>query len=164
MLPKVPPDIVFYFYALPVQSYLIHFVFSFQSEFKLEELHTGTCKMTIKKTSISRCYKSTFHSLSAYTGLLGLSLALAGCSGSDPGVVLGEIPIMSDNDTVQNAYERCVRETQEELVKDNPGTSDDILTIMYSGALQTCESAVVITCDKGLETDSCKIILDIYKS
>ncbi|KEI71869.1 hypothetical protein [Endozoicomonas elysicola] len=118
--------------------------------------------MTIKKSSISRCYKPTFHSLSTYTGLFVLSLALAGCGGSDPGVVLGEIPIMSDNDTVQNAYERCVRETQEELVKDNPGTSDDILTIMYSGTLQTCESAVVITCEKGLETDSCKIILDIY--
>ncbi len=109
--------------------------FSFRSEFKLEELHTGVCKNDNKKASISRCYKSIFRSLSTSTGLLGLSLALAGCSGSDPSVVLGEIPIMSDNDTIQKVYERCVHETQEELVKDNPGTSYDILTIMYSCAL-----------------------------
>ncbi|WP_066017911.1 hypothetical protein [Endozoicomonas atrinae] len=120
--------------------------------------------MIIKKESIFRLYKSSFRSLSTYTGMLGISLALAGCGGSDIEVAMGEIPSISDNQVVQKAYERCVLETLEELEKDNPGTSDDVMAIMYSGALQTCESAVVITCEKGMETESCKIILDIYKS
>ena len=76
---------------------------------------------------------------------------------------MGSVPNMSDNSTIQKAYERCVMETQEELVKDNQGTPEDIMAVMYSGVLQTCESAVVITCEKEVETDSCKIILDIYK-
>ena len=119
--------------------------------------------MIIKKEPIFRLYNPALRSLSTYVGMLGISFVLAGCGGSDIEVAMGEIPIMSDNQDVQKAYEYCVLETLEELEKDNPGTSDDVMAIMYSGALQTCESAVVITCDKGMETDSCKIILDIYK-
>ncbi|WP_067517980.1 hypothetical protein [Endozoicomonas ascidiicola] len=98
-----------------------------------------------------------------------LALVMSGCGQVESSVVIDEIPLLSDNLVVQKAYERCVNNTHEELVRnagfqDSSAMTDDVRAIMYSGVVQTCESAVVITCDKSLNTDSCNIILDIYKS
>ena len=95
---------------------------------------------------------------------LVLSGLLAGCSQPDARIAIEEIPKLTENRVVQQAYERCVTNTHQELVRDHSEMSDAVRAIMYSGAVQTCESAVVSICERSINTESCNIILDIYKS
>nr|MDT0250569.1 hypothetical protein [Endozoicomonas sp.] len=81
--------------------------------------------LTIKTASASRFYRSSTYSMSSLlslSGVLGISLVLTGCGKSKPGIMPGEIPVMSENEVVQKAYERCVQDTQEALFKDNSVT------------------------------------------
>ena len=71
---------------------------------------------------------------------------------------------VSENPEIQRAYENCVSETREELKSDNPDTPDDIMKFMYGAADQTCNSSVVITCNKNVGSQSCKLVLDMFRS
>ena len=91
-------------------------------------------------------------------------LMLSGCGQPEFYIDMNSVPQLSDDVVVQKAYERCVLDTHQQMVRDNSDMSTSIRAIMYSGALQTCESAVVTACDGALRADSCEIILDIFKS
>ena len=71
---------------------------------------------------------------------------------------------ISENPEIQTAYENCVSETRKELKSDNPGTPDDIMKFMYEAADQTCNSSVVVTCNNNVESQSCKLVLDMFRS
>lgn len=93
-----------------------------------------------------------------------LALLVSACSdsGNSSSRTLTPVPNVSDNSIIQTAYENCVNEMQTELAEDNPDTPEDILAMLQDGALQTCNSAVVITCKKGVDNQNCKMILQIY--
>ncbi|MBQ0720568.1 MAG: hypothetical protein KBT88_05590 [Gammaproteobacteria bacterium] len=71
---------------------------------------------------------------------------------------------VSSNPDIQQGYENCVHTTRKELRADNPDTPADIMKFLDEGALQTCHSAIVITCNKDPASYSCQLILDMYPS
>jgi hypothetical protein len=97
-----------------------------------------------------------------FSVLLVMTL-VSGCgnSGSETSYRTSKV---SENPAIQGAYESCVAETRRELKSDNPDTPDDIMKFMYQVVDQTCNSSVVITCSKNVESQSCKIMLDIYRA
>ena len=93
----------------------------------------------------------------------GLSVfALAGCGGEGPETSDAAMPIVSENPTLQAAFRACVEQTSAEFAADNPEIQAEILQMLAVGALQTCESAVIRTCEQGLERPACRVILDVY--
>jgi hypothetical protein len=87
---------------------------------------------------------------------------VSGCGNSDSETSYRTSNV-SENPIIQRAYESCVSETRKELESDNPDTPDDIMKFMYQGVDQICNSSVVITCSKNVESQSCKLILDMYR-
>lgn len=99
------------------------------------------------------------------TTLILVAGLIAGCDSSNDPETSGavDIPHVSSNSLIQNAYGKCVQETRKELREDNPSLPNDVMSSLYQGANQTCHSAVVITCERGLDDSSCKLILDMYQ-
>jgi len=97
-----------------------------------------------------------------YVYVAFVSVLLSGCGDSGSSKTYSVNVVSSDN-VIQSAYETCLSQTVAELEADNLGTPKDIMKFMYDGAKQTCNSAVVATCSKGIKSDSCKIILNMYK-
>ncbi|MEH6357904.1 MAG: hypothetical protein V7745_02880 [Pseudomonadales bacterium] len=95
-----------------------------------------------------------------YVALVSVFLSGCGDSGSSKSY---SVNVVSSDNVIQSAYETCLSQTAFELEADNPDTPKDIMKFMYDGAKQTCNSAVVTTCSKGIELDSCKVILNMYK-
>jgi hypothetical protein len=94
--------------------------------------------------------------------VLIVMILVSGCgsSESETGYRTSKV---SENPIIQRAYESCVSATRKELKSDNPDTPDDIMKFMYEGVDQTCNSSVVITCNNNVESQSCKLILDMYR-
>lgn len=83
----------------------------------------------------------------------------AACSPGPPPV---SVPAVSGDPVLQSAYGRCVVTMRADMLADNPDLSADLLPAMMSGVYQSCESAVVRTCERGLDTASCQLMLDLY--
>jgi hypothetical protein len=105
----------------------------------------------------------------ATTGLhLVLTLFLLACVGcsenhsENQGAQDAMMPTVSENPTLQAAFLVCVEQTSAELVVDNPEIQAEILQMLAVGALQTCESAVVRTCEQQLDSPACRVMLDVY--
>ena len=91
-----------------------------------------------------------------------MTALVSGC-GNSTSEVEYIAPKISDNTEIQKAYEKCISETREEVRADNPGTPDDIMNFMYDVANQTCNSVVAVTCNKNINSSSCKIVLEMYR-
>ena len=94
--------------------------------------------------------------------ILAILGVAAGC-GSSSSEDSSQVASVSENPEIQSAYENCVSQTRTELKSDNPDTPEDIMKFMYEGANQTCNSAVVATCNNDTKSQSCKLILDMYR-
>jgi hypothetical protein len=70
---------------------------------------------------------------------------------------------VSDKPFIQSAYQDCVIQTQQELVRDNPDSPSEIIEFLLGTAWQTCHSAVVLTCHKNFKSYSCQSIIEIYQ-
>jgi hypothetical protein len=81
------------------------------------------------------------------------------CSPAPPPV---SIPAVSADPVLQGAYGRCVIVMRADMLDDNPELSADLLPAMMNGVYQSCESAVIRTCERGLDTASCRLMLDLY--
>ncbi|MCC3860398.1 hypothetical protein [Pseudemcibacter aquimaris] len=92
--------------------------------------------------------------------ILVFVLFLSNCGGQDGSSA--DIPKMSDNPQLQNAYEKCVVETQDGLEKDNPDTEADVMEMMKKMAFDTCNSLVVVTCTKNINSNGCQLMLDQF--
>lgn len=90
--------------------------------------------------------------------LFSIGLALSAC-GDSP----SDVHQVSDNLVLQAAYENCLSDMKKGLREDNPDTDPSILKHLDEGARQVCQSTVVITCQKGIESASCQMVLDMYK-
>ena len=110
------------------------------------------------------------HRRAVTTGLhLALALNLVACGGysEDRSESHSEnqdamMPTVSENPTLQAAFLVCVEQTSAELAVDNPEIQAEILQMLAVGALQTCESAVVRTCEQQLDSPACRVMLDVY--
>ena len=99
----------------------------------------------------------------APTGLhLVLALNLVACGGGNSENQGAMMPTVSENPTLQAAFLVCVEQTSAELAADNPAIQAEILQMLAVGALQTCESAVVRTCEQQLDSPACRVMLDVY--
>ena len=98
----------------------------------------------------------------ATSGLhLVLALNLVACGGDSENQD-AMMPMASENPTLQAAFLVCVEQTSAELATDNPAIQAEILQMLAVGALQTCESAVVRTCEQQLDSPACRVMLDVY--
>jgi hypothetical protein len=97
-----------------------------------------------------------------FPALIVMTLA-SGCGNPDSDTSYRTSKV-SENPMIQRAYESCVAATRKELNSDNPDTPDDIMKFMYQGVDQTCNSSVVITCSKNIASQSCKLMLDMYRA
>jgi hypothetical protein len=106
------------------------------------------------------------HRRAVTTGLhLVLVLNLAACGGDSDSHSENQdamMPMVSENPTLQAAFLVCVEQTSAELAVDNPEIQAEILQMLAVGALQTCESAVVRTCEQQLDSPACRVMLDVY--
>lgn len=95
--------------------------------------------------------------------LLGLCLAtLMGCGGDASENRAGASSPVSENAALQAAFAVCVEEMRAGLAADNPEIPAEALEMLAAGALQSCESSVVRTCEQGLDSPACRVILDVY--
>ena len=92
-------------------------------------------------------------------GLLFPCWLAVACSPGPPPV---SIPAVSADPMLQGAYGRCVIAMRADMLEDNPDLSAELLPTMMSGVYQSCESAVIRTCERGLDTASCRLMLDLY--
>ena len=98
----------------------------------------------------------------ATSGLhLVLALNLVACGGDSENQD-AMMPMVSENPTLQAAFLVCVEQTSADLATDNPAIQAEILQMLAVGALQTCESAVVRTCEQQLDSPACRVMLDVY--
>ncbi len=99
-----------------------------------------------------------------YYALIAATSIILGCSDSPnhSDVTATPIDLVSSDNEVQQAYERCVTDTRTELKADNPDAPAEVMKFMLDGANQTCHSAVITTCEKSKTSDSCKMMLQIY--
>ena len=79
-----------------------------------------------------------------------------------PGPPPVSIPAVSTDPVLQGAYGRCVLTMRADMLADNPDLSADRVPAMMSGVYQSCESAVVRTCERGLDSAACRLMLDLY--
>ena len=102
----------------------------------------------------------------ATSGLhLVLALNLVACGGCSENHSENQdpmMPVVSENPTLQAAFLVCVEQTSAQLATDNPAIQAEILQMLAVGALQTCESAVVRTCEQQLDSPACRVMLDVY--
>jgi hypothetical protein len=63
---------------------------------------------------------------------------------------------------LQDAYGRCVIAMRADMLNDNPDLSAELFPAMMSGVYESCESTVIRTCERGLDTASCRLMLDLY--
>lgn len=94
--------------------------------------------------------------------LLGLLLPwwlAAACSPAPPPI---SIPTVSADPELQGAYGRCVVTMRADMLRDNPELPAELLPAMMGGVYQSCESAVIRSCERGLDTASCRLMLALY--
>ena len=95
--------------------------------------------------------------------LLGVSLvALAGCGADVSENHGGASSTVTENAMLQAAFAVCVEQTRAELAADNPEIPAEVLEMLAVGARQSCESSVFRTCEQGLDSPACRVILDVY--
>ena len=94
---------------------------------------------------------------------LGLAAFLLASCGADapPSAPGGEAPV-SDDPVIRAAFKACFEEMSAEVLADNPDTPAELQSALVEGARLACESAVVQTCERGRDTQSCRLMLEMY--
>ena len=87
---------------------------------------------------------------------------LGSCGTDDPPPARGSEGPVSDDPAVLAAFEVCYEEMSAEVLADNPDTPLELRPALVKGAYLACESAVVQTCERGKDTQSCQLMLETY--
>ena len=92
--------------------------------------------------------------------LIALTMfALSACAPDTGGK---PVPVASDDELLQQAYESCVVDNVKEMRAKNPDLPSSLESATMTPIYHSCKLAVVGTCERNQETEACQRVLDMY--